>query len=82
MLSQYATFGRQPRKEACMGHHEKSERIVYRYKAAMLNCSAILSFIMIVFAWGTQKMNETRVKSFSEKTFACRDGGEKSTETR
>ena len=64
-----------------MRHHEKSVPT----RAAVLNCPAVLPFITMVFAWGTEKMTETtcRVKCFSvKKTFACRDGGEKSTETR
>ena len=66
MLSQYATFVTQPREEACMRHHEKSECSLPA-RAGVLNCPAILPFIMIVFAMGTEKLNETRIKSLSLK---------------
>ena len=42
----------------------REKRMYFTTRAAVLNCPAISPFITMVFAWGTEKMNETRVKSF------------------
>ena len=43
MLSQYTTFSRQSREEACMRHHEQ-KRMQFTARAVLLNCPAVLPF--------------------------------------
>ena len=48
-----------------MRHQEK---ITNLYSLTLvLNCPAVLPFNTMVFAWGTVKINKTRVKSFTVK---------------
>ena len=83
MLQQFTTFGRRPGEEACKEWHVKSEsmHVVYRQSSCVkLFCHVTIHYEGLCLRH--TKMNETTVKSFCVKSFACRNGGEKNRETR
>ena len=85
MLWQFTTFGCQPQEEAEVLRKKWAYTLLLEelHQNVLLWPFAVLPIFTQFCARSTQKVNETRGKCFSvKKTFVCRDGCEKSTETR